>query len=892
VTRSRSRRPRGVPAVALALLLPASVCAAAGASWSYHEQEPADAWRVLWSDYSFFTVLGKFPEGDILLVSDGGFESDYLMAPLPVPLDSVQAVSSLPEEYLEMSLLSVDGRLWRFGGPWWQDYPPPTPDSLGTVTALELRSYRAWYGTSQGVLMETSSDRLWTDLPPVAIRGIHPFDPDSALVLLEDGRLLAPDSTWIEAPCRAALVNVARRDYIHVLERGTHHLWKSTDAGRRWTLASTALASAELAPWAARARRFEMRESGFGVLACGDALLVTEDDGQSWQKAGEGPGMFLDVAIGDQQEILTVGSRIHRSPDHGHSLRQMMGAGFTHIEIPSATTLWALDEGLLLSGDAGDSWLRIPLPLPGASLRHIAATGDYDLRLHFDGPEGSSSYSTSDRGNTFVPLDPAGRLHGIRDWAFPGGLAGWASTDSSLLRSADAGDRWSVAATFPSGVEGFAARDSLRAAAWAQEGIHWTDDGGRTWSTAARPPMAHFQALAYAGDSTLVAVGDGAWRIPGWPPRDPVPVWPSSDTLLAVAIDATGEGWAVGRGGRILRVGEAGATWERYTSDLRINGIEEDLVGCGVFNGRHAAACGGGIWLTCQPDGGGPQFRIGIAPDPYFGRTVDIHVTAHERLLGDTLAVSVDEVPVPSALIDPGGFLYAARAVLSPDGGDHLLSVRGSDVLGNESSTMRGIHVHRLRPDGGGPASARWPLLIEGPAGAVVGLLELDGEAPSAGLPQGDRPWSLIQVACGEALIVRPAGPGTRLSVWDGHAWSAPGSGPVEISGGGTLAVRNDAALEPALDAPLLRVHPVPSRGRCWVSWAAAPSGPTGPALRWSLYDLLGREISRGERRAGSEPAWAWEAIDASGRPLASGVYWLRVGDGRRQATRRLLIAR
>ncbi len=155
-----------------------------------------------------------------------------------------------------------------------------------------------------------------------------------------------------------------------------------------------------------------------------------------------------------------------------------------------------------------------------------------------------------------------------------GDQLGWIATGAGrvgrVLRTADGGETWAAAATpvaaGPSaGLTAVAFRDAEHGVALggdvAQPGgtgdnVAVTDDGGRTWRKAARPPFsgAVFGAVYATGvdPATLVAVGPGGLALS----RDDARSWVLADTLpyWSVGFGAGSAGWAVGPAGRITRI--------------------------------------------------------------------------------------------------------------------------------------------------------------------------------------------------------------------------------------------------------------------------------------------------------------------------------------------------
>ncbi|MFH1681005.1 MAG: T9SS type A sorting domain-containing protein [Candidatus Eisenbacteria bacterium] len=89
-----------------------------------------------------------------------------------------------------------------------------------------------------------------------------------------------------------------------------------------------------------------------------------------------------------------------------------------------------------------------------------------------------------------------------------------------------------------------------------------------------------------------------------------------------------------------------------------------------------------------------------------------------------------------------------------------------------------------------------------------------------------------------------------------------------------------------------LSVAPNPARGGGTISFTMGDaSAPASSRARFSVYDIRGRVIRSLEAEAPSG-ALVWDGADASGRPLAPGVYFVRLNAGDTSATTRVTIVR
>jgi hypothetical protein len=118
-----------------------------------------------------------------------------------------------------------------------------------------------------------------------------------------------------------------------------------------------------------------------------------------------------------------------------------------------------------------------------------------------------------------------------------------------------------------------------------------------------------------------------------------------------------------------------------------------------------------------------------------------------------------------------------------------------------------------------------------------------------------------------------------------GHAGGF--SNAYEVSGGGSVPV-DDPGLPRAL--AITAVAPNPFNPRATVSFTV----PEAAAVRLQVFDLRGRlvrTLHEGDLPAGQHRA-VWKGDDRDGRQVATGVYFLRLDDGRRSVTTKAVLAK
>ncbi|HEU4643223.1 MAG TPA: hypothetical protein VFS44_12285 [Gemmatimonadaceae bacterium] len=291
----------------------------------------------------------------------------------------------------------------------------------------------------------------------------------------------------------------------------------------------------------------------------------TLDGGATWE-TGRVPGadtlQFRDVQAMSADTALLLGagngdlSRIYRTTDGGRhwSLRWVNDEPRAFFD---CFAFWDARRGLAFSDavdgaqmvlattDGGVRWERIPpasLPAALPDEGSFAASG--------------TCVATAGEGDAWIGL---GNTSAAR-----------------VLRTRDGGRSWSasvvpVASGTAAGIASVIFRDTLHGVALGGEigkpvgrgdYVARTADGGRTWSVGGRPTFAGaVYGAAYvpgAPTPTIVAVGPGGMDLS----TDDGGHWARLDTLAywSVGFASPAAGWAVGPGGRIVKVVLAGAS--------------------------------------------------------------------------------------------------------------------------------------------------------------------------------------------------------------------------------------------------------------------------------------------------------------------------------------------
>jgi photosystem II stability/assembly factor-like uncharacterized protein len=288
--------------------------------------------------------------------------------------------------------------------------------------------------------------------------------------------------------------------------------------------------------------------------------LRTTDGGATWQAgrvAGADSLQFRDVHAVDENTayLLSIGngtqSRIYRTTDAGRSWTLQFTN--THPQgFYDCFDFWDAERGIVI-GDAIDGQTMMLITTDGGA--HWTQIAPETLPRATDG-EGSFAAS-----GTCVETGEAGHA-----W-----IVASNPEHGRMLHTEDHGQTWSVD-TLPistragAGPQSVSFRDARNGVALgggnsAQPGdtlVATTDDGGSTWTTRTRPPMARgiWGGMYIPGTNTIVAVGpDGAVYS-----EDDGVTWLEIDRFnyWSVGFASPAAGWAVGATGRITKLALAG----------------------------------------------------------------------------------------------------------------------------------------------------------------------------------------------------------------------------------------------------------------------------------------------------------------------------------------------
>jgi photosystem II stability/assembly factor-like uncharacterized protein len=666
------------------------------------------------------------------------------------------------------------------------------------------------------------------------------------------------------------------------LERGG--IYRSTDDGTTWELASAGLSGRESSGYA-------FLELGSRVFAAtGVGIAVSTDEGMSWSSANNGlpalgsviTGLAVDgsgtiyasgsegvyhsndsgatwirsangltdslmVAIhcaGNYVFACTYNVGIFRSSDGGmtwHAANNGLGSGqgleITQLTSLSGRLIAATRGGAYYSTDNGDSWTMASSGLDSRTVSTVAAFGS----LLVAGTYGAGAYRSTDMGVNWVPSFTGWENGNVRGFCMRNGiLFGSNYGYFTLFKSTNNGVNWTLTGTGITGVRvhELAGNDTRIFAANAF-GVEMSSNGGLTWTD---PPLLFGRTFnsvytkspfVFAGDLSVgpyVSTDNGAT----WDTANGGNSGSGPHEALCITSDPTFLYAGTHHG--VYRSSNNGTTWEMVRTglnDTTVNALcwTRGYLFAGTPTGIYISTDHAALWTLAF--NGAPTYHI-------------------QSIVGiDSVILAATEyasVPSTYRSSDYGltwspvtGGLTATNTVFQ------TLCIEGRNVFGG--STTDGVWLSR-------DLGITWTDISEGLAGPAlnVSALAVSGDLLYAGTYGGIWTRPLTEV----------------VSVEDNHA-SMPGT----------------FSLEQNYPNPFNPATTI----RFTIAGVAALSGSERPAnkVRLAVYDLLGREVAVlvNEPKQPGEYAATW---DASG--MASGVYFYTLHAGKFVETRKLLLLR
>lgn len=388
---------------------------------------------------------------------------------------------------------------------------------------------------------------------------------------------------------------------------------KTTDGGRTWNPQPTPVPSNR------SIGGFYFVNENRGRAYAGDGLMITtENGGLTWTLRNSNLGAFGQTtnfvsetegwAVGQNKAFHTTDGGQTWTPQSLPAGSWIYGSFFL-----DALRGWGVgsQENIVHTSDGGQTWVTQRAP----TRTHPLDSVHFADALHgvAVGGGGTVLY-TNDGGQTWSQPANDYRTASLKIFALDASHVWSANANGEILYSTDGGLRWSKSNLFSqatnSDVTDVTFTSNLNG--WATVGggapgfVFRTTDGGRIWENAGAQSSQSLNAIATAGDQTIVAVGgEGSTGVilrstnngATWSAITP----PTTNKVFNdVHFVSASVGWIVGNSGVILRSTDGGATWATQTSGLS----SQDGLNSVTFIDANNGWAAGGRKVVRTTDGG------------------------------------------------------------------------------------------------------------------------------------------------------------------------------------------------------------------------------------------------------------------------------------------------
>lgn len=307
----------------------------------------------------------------------------------------------------------------------------------------------------------------------------------------------------------------------------TAGMFRSTDGGLSWQPANAGLTDRSVLTVAfAPANRGAARRA-FATTE-GSRLFTTADGGAQWEEqlAWAGLGQVTQLVVSpnfaaDQTLFVATDEGVFRSQDGGASWESST-FGLHDVEVAAlacapdyaaSDVLWAgtINGGLYRSRNGARSWRDSGHGLPDDAFTALLVSPAYaDDQTLYVGTEAHGLYRSGNGGATWAPVAHSAGMGSILSLGAAGNrlLAG---SSEGLHVSDDGGRSWTQAAAFRA-LELATAPDGVVLAA-AEDGLYRSPDGGATWARATTGIVAHAPPVAQRSGRGELCALDRAGRL-------------------------------------------------------------------------------------------------------------------------------------------------------------------------------------------------------------------------------------------------------------------------------------------------------------------------------------------------------------------------------------------
>jgi photosystem II stability/assembly factor-like uncharacterized protein len=346
------------------------------------------------------------------------------------------------------------------------------PLGLTLISDLEVAPsdgrivYAATTGGVFGVFRSQDGGITWTQLPApqeVWSLAVDPLQPDLIWAGTRSGVLRSPDggATWETTASPADFVKKL------VVDPRSGTLWagttgvsgsggvfRSADAGERWSFRSTGLNAAHVSALAITRQAQPRLYASLGYV-----ILRSRNHLQTWKLLPLRAGLIRDLEV-DPTDLSTVyalgDGGLFKSTDQGKTWQALWsfhshGPRSLRVDPSFADRLYVALQGLFKSIDGGRSWFRLKLPVSPVFVDPFEIAPSSRRTLYAlawtqpvpGDPLQSHLLRSRDRGRSWVGIDPGAQ---VQTFAVDPQDARtlYAFTDQGIFRTGAGGDRWTL----------------------------------------------------------------------------------------------------------------------------------------------------------------------------------------------------------------------------------------------------------------------------------------------------------------------------------------------------------------------------------------------------------------------------------------------------------------
>lgn len=426
------------------------------------------------------------------------------------------------------SMASDAGGVWRStdGGVTWEG-TELNPIQVNDVCSAGPAAPATFYASTRtGLHVSDDNGLTWSPVPGMSTAyvlgaGVHRENPDILVAGLSSNNGIRRSAdggvTWEEVGLSEGFFkgfgsDPESPDTMYVAMSGLDHsLYRSTDAGASWTPVGPSVSG-----WGVLVGPFGTGETI--IVTTSDGFYMSTDHGASWDLAV--PGTSYAPAVYDGSTLyapVIAEAGVYESIDQGVTWElntEGVYASFWQAGcVSSSGCLLGHWGGVYRTAGPGDVYTVSQEGIDNTFIHAVSYSQSTGTLLA--GGDGHGLWRSADQGQTWEIVLPGPSAWTIYDIA-PGsefhydGPVRYIATDDGVLRSDDWGDSWASAGFSGTQVSSVAFHPDDPDVAWAgtaASGVHYTTDGGSTWTEGSGFPFALYPSIA------LVDLPSGELRV-------------------------------------------------------------------------------------------------------------------------------------------------------------------------------------------------------------------------------------------------------------------------------------------------------------------------------------------------------------------------------------------